>query len=134
MNEKYKLKCLVDSDEQEVVIDTYENDNDVEIRFLFKNLIISRKADNFFEALVSLRKELEKREVKLLCKGCCINVYPSAMILEMGAGRKAYCLVMGEQAKMSSLVDIFESCEVNEYSSVDEQFEFFNQWIESLGR
>ena len=81
-----------------------------------------------------LRKDLEKINIKLLCKGCCKNVYPSGMILNMGTGRKAYTLSYGEQARMNSLVDIFTPCSVDQYATVQQQADFFKSWIKSIGK
>ena len=52
----------------------------------------------------------------------------------MGAGRNAYTLIYGEQAKMNSLVDIFDSCLMEEYATVKEQSEYFEKWTVSLRR
>lgn len=133
MIEKYILKCIYCDKERNVIIQATENDDNVEVAFFLEKIAMIKIADNFFEALVELRKELENQGIKLLCKGCCLNVYPSAMLLGMGAGRKAYALTLGEQAKRSSLVDIFEPCELKEYASIDEQQNFFNKWCNSIG-
>ena len=71
-------------------------------------------------------------DVKILCRGCCRNVFSSGMILSMGAGRKAYVLQMGQQASLKNLVDIFSSCSKEEVVSIDEQMDFYNKWIKSL--
>lgn len=112
MEEEYTIKYVLDENEQNGIVQLYEYEEDVEVVLKIKGAIIKKRADNYFEALNKIRMELEKKEIKLLCKGCCRNVYPSGMLLDMGSGRKAYQLVMGEQAKMSSLVDIFESCKI----------------------
>ena len=54
------------------------------------------------------------------------------MILSMGERRKAYTLTYGEQAKRDSLVDIFTPCLVEEYATVKQQANFFQEWINSL--
>lgn len=132
MSERYNIKCLVCGKEQDGSIQTYEYENNVEIVLRADDIFITKLADNFFEALIEVRKELEKKEIKLLCKGCCRNVYPSAMLLGMGSGRKAYSLVIGQQAKLSSLVDIFELCPKDEYASIDEQYAFYIKWCDSI--
>ncbi len=132
MCEEYTVKCVISENEQDGIIQTYENENDVEVALRIGNIFIVKQADNFFEALVEIRKVLEKKGIKLLCKGCCRNVYPSSMLLGMGSGRKAYLLKMGEQARMSSLVDIFETCQIEEYASVDEQYNYFDKWCDSI--
>jgi hypothetical protein len=105
----------------------------VKICFRIDNDIITKSGDTFFETLIEVRRELESKGIKLLCKGCNRNVYPSAMILNMGVARKAYTLTLGEQAKMNSLVDIFANSSLEEYASVEEQQDFFETWLKSLG-
>ena len=133
MWEQYNVKCIIDKNEQIGIIQARENVNDVKVVLKMENICIEKKANSFFEALVEIRRELEKKGIKLLCKGCCRNVYPSGMILEMGSGRKAYSLTMGKQAEINSLVDIFETCQIEDYASVDEQYIFFEQWCDSIG-
>lgn len=132
MEEEYTIKYVLGENEQNGIIQLYEHEEDVEVVLKIKGAIIEKRADNYFEALNKIRMELEKKEIKLLCKGCCRNVYPSGMLLDMGSGRKAYQLVMGEQAKMSSLVDIFESCKIEDYVSLNEQHDFFEEWCNSI--
>ncbi len=132
MIEEYIVKYIKDNEIKDAIIKADEEFGDgVELTILLNDLKISKEADNFFEALIEIRKELEEKDIKLLCKGCSLNVYPSAMILNMGTGIKAYQLTMNEQAKMSSLVNIFETCELEEYASISEQYNFFNEWCSS---
>ena len=95
---------------------------------------ITKEGENLFDILCQIRIELEKMSVKLLCKGSCRNVRPSAMILSMGYGRMAYSLGMGKQASKDSLVDIFSPCSIEEYSTVREQSDFFKEWCDSIGK
>ncbi len=125
--------CVNKGKKRNALLELTENDDDtVVIKFSFENSVFEKEGDNFFETLIKLREELEKINIKLLCKGCCKNVYPSGMILSMGTGRNAYVLVRGEQAKMSSLVDIFDSCSIDEYATIGEQSEYFKEWTISL--
>lgn len=133
MKEEYNVKCVIHEKEINGIIQTYERKEDVEIILKVENIVITEQADNFFDALIKIRKELENKEMKLLCKGCCKNVYPSGMLLGMGSGRKAYFLTINRQAEMSSLIDIFEACSIEEYASVEEQENFFNKWCDSIG-
>ena len=126
--------CMEKEQDRNAVIELTENEDIVTIRFLLEELVLEKKGDNYFDALIKLREELEKLNIKLLCKGCCKNVYPSGMLLCMGVGRNAYTLTYGEQAKMDSLVDIFDSCSIDEYSTIEEQLEYFEEWTCSLRR
>lgn len=134
MREEFKIKYIIFENEKEGDVQLHENEDDVNIVLKIENKIIAKQADNFFQALIDVRKELEKINIKLLCKGCCRNVYPSGMLLGMGNGRKAYQLTMSKQARLDSLVDIFETCNIEEYASVDEQYNFFNVWCDSIRR
>ncbi len=90
------------------------------------------KGENFFDALLALRKELEKRNIQILCNGAAENVYPSTMQLAMGDGRLAYKLYLGQQARMLDLVDIFEYDKSLDFVSVETQLKFYNKWIKNI--
>ena len=90
------------------------------------------KGENFFDALLTLRKELEKRNMLILCNGAAENVYPSTMQLAMGDGRLAYKLYLGQQARMLDLVDIFEYDKSLDFVSVETQLKFYNKWIKNI--
>lgn len=126
--------CIEKEQRKNAVIELIENEDECTIRFSMEKLVLEKQGDNYFDTLIELRRELEKMDIKLLCKGCCKNVYPSGMILSMGEGRKAYTLTYGEQAKMNSLVDIFDGCSADEYATIKEQSEYFEEWICSLRR
>ncbi len=126
--------CIEKEQERNALIELTENENDVLIKFSFGEQELTKGGDNYFETLIKLREELEKMDIKLLCKGCCKNIYPSGMLLNMGAGRNAYTLICGEQAKMNSLVDIFDPCLVDEYATIEEQLDYFEKWTMSLRR
>lgn len=132
MSEKKEILCYKNNAIKTSTVELWENDDNVRICFQLDDITIDKSGDNFFETLVAVRKELEAEGVKLLCKGCSKNVYPSGMLLNMGAGRKAYTLTLGMQAKRASLVDIFESSSLDEYASIGEQCSFFDAWTRSL--
>lgn len=134
MSEILKIECLKDNNKEISLIEIWENDSNVKICFKLDDIAIFKIGENFFDTLIETRKILELKGICLLCKGCSKNVYPSAMLLNMGAGRNAYILKLGEQAKMSSLVDIFSSCNPEEYATIEEQHAFFKMWTESLRR
>lgn len=92
----------------------------------------SSAQDDCFSALLELRKQLEKVNIQIICNGAAKNVYPSAMQFSMGNTRKAYKTVLGKQAKIGDMVDIF-ACEDNlEFVSIDEQLLFNKNWVDSI--
>lgn len=79
-------------------------------------------------------KDLEKYNLQIICNGSARNVYPSAMQFSMGNTRKAYQLYPGKQAAMNDLVDIFDCDENLEFTSVEKQINYFNDWIKSFSK
>ncbi len=109
-----------------------DNEDMVLLEIIFEDRRIKIENDNFFDALKELRKVLEKENIQILCNGAAKNVFPSSMQFSMGNTRKAYKLSYGKQAKLEDMVDIFEFEEGLEFVSVDEQLQFYNQWINSV--
>lgn len=131
--EEINVLCIENGVEKKVLIQLIENDDEiVKIKLLLGKITIEKEDETYFEALIKLRRDLEILNIKLLCKGCCKNVYPSGMILSMGTGRKAYTLILGKQAVKDTLVDIFDPCLADEYGTIEQQSEFFEAWIKSL--
>ncbi len=109
------------------------NNEFVKIELHYLDKIVECSAENYFDALIKLRRILEKEDMQILCKGANKNVHPSAMQLNMGYGRRAYLLIMHQQAKSKDIVDIFDSSSVVDCVSIDEQKKYFDLWTESLG-
>lgn len=123
--------CQINTAFKNVVIELEEDDvckifyNDGENR-------ISVKAEHFWGALIKLRKILESKNIRLLCKGCSKNVYPSPMILDMGDARVAYRMILGQQVLKEDLVFIFDPCTPQEYATIEEQEDFYHRWYNSF--
>ena len=90
------------------------------------------EARDLFEAMIALRKELEKSRRQLLCAGARFDVFPSGMSRSMSGGRKAYKHRLGITPEKTDLVDIFEYAELESVSSVEQQVEFHKKWIASI--
>ena len=113
-----------------------ENEDLVMVKIESEDFFFEASGDTYFDALESIRLQIEEKNGGVLqCYGAVKNVYPSPMIRSMGEGRKAYFLKLGHQAKMDDIVDIFDvpddllKCE---YATVEEQENFYSDWIESL--
>ena len=110
-----------------------EIEDEINLKIEIERTIYFSKSDNIFDSVVELRKKLELKNIYLLCNASVINVYPSGMQKEFG-GTKAYKLQMGKQATLSDVVDIFDYDSELKIVSVKEQEEFYENWIESLGK
>ncbi|WP_226374985.1 hypothetical protein [Pectobacterium quasiaquaticum] len=93
-------------------------------------VIEQSQANDFFSCLCGLRDKV--KNITFLCKGAKKNVYPSRMARQMANGIKAYELTWGKQADRGDLVGIFDY-EVEGLVSPDEQKEYFDKWVSSLG-
>ena len=131
-NESINASLFFNDKIEEAIITIMIGDDSIEVSLESDLCSITKEGENLFDIIIQIRKELEKRNIKLLCKACSRNVHPSGMILGMGYGRMAYSLVMGRQALSDSLIDIFSPCTIEEYSNVKEQDEFFEKWCKSL--
>lgn len=109
-----------------------DDNNMVFLEINFEGEKISFKGENFFQALLDLRRELEKNEIQIICNGAAKNVYPSRMQLSMGTGIKAYKMYIGKQAKMSDVVNIFDCDEELDFVKIEEQSNFYDEWLRSL--
>lgn len=102
------------------------------IEVMIHGKLLKFHGDDLFDAMCEMRKKFESMNILLLCNGSRIDVYPSRMSRQMGGGRKAYILKLGQQAKLSDLIDIFDKAEALVVSTVDEQKNFYQNWIKSL--
>jgi hypothetical protein len=101
-------------------------------RLVFSGAGMKRRlfqADDLFEALRGIRKELERTGCRILCAGARRDVYPSGMSRSMSGGRKAYVNRMGAKPTPTDVVDIFDEAEASFVGSVDEQLEFHRRWM-----
>jgi len=102
-----------------------------QIEFNFQDIYLKSEATDFFEALCQIRKKLEPLNLIPYCYGASLNVYPSGMGRDMGAGLKAYKMQIGQHASGENLVNIFDKGDGIFLSSVEEQKEYFKKWIGS---
>ena len=90
MCDVYQVKYIEKNIERDGVIKAIENEEDVEIAVQLDSMEIVKRSDNFWEALLSVRRELE-------------------------------------------LKDIFDNCASDEYSSIAEQQNYYDEWCNSIG-
>ena len=104
----------------------------IALHFGEKQIVVSDE-DNV-AALRSIRLQLEPDGLRLNCYGASRNFYASPMSIDMGAGEKGYRLKLGEQAKIASLVFIFDTGADVDPVTVAEQETFFEAWTKSISR
>lgn len=128
---EYFIKCFYDQQMKEArLLALRESMDEVKIEFKLDELEFTKKSDNYFSTLLEVRKELEPRGIKLLCKGCSRNAYPSRMSMEMGGGLLANVMYMGKESE--SKVNIFNDCTLEEYATIEEQSLYLDEWYENI--
>ncbi|MEO8396683.1 MAG: hypothetical protein ABI700_27065 [Chloroflexota bacterium] len=100
------------------------------LKFAGKQIVVSD--DDYVAVLRKIRLQLEQDHILLNCYGASRNAHVSPMSSDMGAGWKAYRLKLGEQAKIASLVSIFETGADVDPVTVAEQDAFFEAWKQTL--
>ncbi len=131
MNE-YTIHLIdgIDGEEAKITSETIENN--CELIFQYRGKTITAQAFDCFSAFCEVRKELEKENIIPFCYGTSLNVYPSGMCRDMGNGKVAYKNEMGKQATREDLVPIFEEGADVIPSTVENQKEYFDEWLTSL--
>ncbi len=130
--ETHKIHLIGGDDDDEVAtIIEHDSQGSCKLECSYRGKDISASAADFFEALRQIRLQLETEGLRLFCYGASLNVYPSPMARDMGAGLKAYRMRDGRQVSTADLVDIFSEGPDVIPASVSQQREFFEQWAGS---
>jgi len=88
---------------------------------------LSRKSTDYFEALSDIRRELEAKQMRLLCWGARKDVWPSGMQRDMGAGMTAYQL-LEDGTNNPDARSILEYAAPEAVGTVDEQKANAEEW------
>lgn len=124
---------LVGGDEDEKAIATTESvDGVCKLTFSYRDKELSSQKSDYFAAFCAIRDQLEGDQLIPFCYGASLNVYPSGMCRDMGSGMVAYKTEIGQRASRDNLVNIFEQGHDVIPSSVSQQKEHFNQWLQSI--
>ena len=131
MSEQHQI-FLIGGAEDEAGVISMEPENDrCHIGFSYRGRCVEAAAADYFEAFCQVRLELEREELIPYCYGASLNVYPSGMGRDMGAGLKAYKMTVGYYTRIQDLVDIFASGPDVIPASVLSQREFFEEWLKT---
>ena len=110
-----------------------EDKNKVKLELNYEaNTVTAWSEDGYFRALCEIRKRIEPSNALIVCYGASENVYPSPMIESMGYSEKAYRLKIGMPALTADLVFIFDVGPDIIPSTVNQQKNFYELWLESL--
>jgi hypothetical protein len=89
----------------------------------------SSKSNDYFGALIEIRKGLEAKQIRLLCWGARKDVWPSGMQRDMGAGMTAYQL-LEDGTNNPDARSIFEYAAPETVGTIDEQKANAEAWYQ----
>ena len=123
---------LIGGDEDESgTIHATTSEGQCRVVFKFRDSEIEASSSDYFEAFSEVRLKLEQVGLIPFCYGASLNVFPSGMCRDMGAGLSAYRLTIGKAPQRTDLVRIFESGHDVIPSSVENQKAFYAEWLQS---
>ena len=131
MTETVSVRLMGGSDGERATFEINAVENRCLLTCRYRDKTISSEAADFFDALISIRRQLQLEGLIPYCYGASLNVFPSAMARDMGQGLRAYKMTRGKHAKMADLVDIFDEGADVVPADVDAQEQFFRDWLGS---
>jgi len=132
MNESiWAVRGLVAGVVEELELHAWRDGDECNVRLEKWTTVSVGRGQDYFAALVDLRRQLESTGLLLLCCGARTDVYPSQMQRQATLGRKAYVLQFPRSAGRPMVVDIFDAATPDQVGSVGEQREWFERWTAS---
>jgi hypothetical protein len=124
---KHKIKLQTGNTiETATLIDGYSS-----LTFIRSNGFKKTYTDHdLYLCLAQIRRDFP--DIKFLCKGAKINVYPSAMCSQMSNGAVAYETKLGEKAPRDQIVHIFDFEDQDIAQDIREQRAFHREWLNSF--
>ena len=129
---KFEIYLIGGDEDEKAVVTTESVDGKCKLTFSYRDKELSAQEHDFFAAFCDIREQLEEERLIPFCYGASLNVYPSGMCRDMGSGMVAYKIEIGRRASRDNLVKIFEQGHDVIPSSVSQQKEHFEQWLQSI--
>ena len=130
MDEQHDIALIGAGEDERAVFTEYEIGPVCKLTCAYRGKTIEAEAPDFFEALCLIRRQLEPEGLIPFCYGASLNVYPSGMARDMGAGLKAYRLKKGVHVRPpDDLVEIFATGPDVIPALVDAQEAFWREWL-----
>ena len=126
---EHRLFLIGGADDEFGILTVHDDDDRCRLEFSYRNKQLVATATDFFESFCKIRRDLGEDGLIPFCYGASLNVYPSGMGRDMGAGLKAYKLTLGKHATTKDLEYIFaEGADVIP-APVSRQREFYEEWL-----
>lgn len=98
------------------------------IRLEWSGPVLEARATDLFEALVSIRRQLEPEGWFVAVQGSRLDAYPSGMARDMGGGERIYVIRPGIPARREDLVDTLAPADPSTVATVAAQQEYWERW------
>ncbi|GHV96794.1 hypothetical protein AGMMS50293_31140 [Spirochaetia bacterium] len=112
-----------------MAIEEYDNTDIITIKTKINGKNYNSNGEDYFSTFQKIKDILLKDNIGIKCYGSMENVYPSPM---MRTSYNAYILENGKQAFMENIVNIFDYVDINKFSTLDEQNNYYNNWLKSI--
>lgn len=132
--ERFAVKLIQndgDTFDGALIID--EAREDFRVSLVYHNKTLSEAGWNYIDSLCKIRRLLEVENILLNCYGASRNVRPSGMSIDMCGGVAAHQFTLGKRTEHQDLVTIWETGPDVDPATVDEQEEFYQKWLQSIG-
>jgi hypothetical protein len=130
--ESHEISLVGGENPIKAVFSVEEENNGYTLRCEYANRTIAAKADDLFDALCEIRRVLAQDNLFPFCYGSSMNVFPSGMSREMSGGLLAYRMEKGKQARTEDIVSIFAAGDDVRVTTVEDQHQFYCNWLASL--
>lgn len=131
--EKYEVTLLNLTENSEVNTVVYADEAETTDNIILKITIngseLTSESDQYLTAYQILRDKLLQIGFELKCNGSLINATQSAMV---SYTPKVYLVRIGEQAAMKDIVNIWDYCDTDDFSTTEQQKLFIQDWFASL--
>jgi len=127
----YRIFLVGGHHDESGILTSTEDEDRCHLSFSYRDRAIEAESSDFFEAFCQIRLQLENEGLIPFCYGASLNVYPSGMARDMGAGLKAFRLTLGKHARMQDLVEVFVQGPDVIPTTVKLQQEFYEEWLNS---
>jgi hypothetical protein len=129
MTREYHLSLVGLAGSQSAVAVCSLNGRDyrLELRLDDGRAVIADERD-YFECLLTVRRQLQAEGLRVCCQGARRDVWPSGMARDMGSGLGAY--VLTSAPGRPELVAVFDPADLALIGTVEEQEAHFRSWWE----
>lgn len=133
--EKHKVELVGPDGTRTTGVFTLDSSDDAcTLRLDYQGKQLAATEADYFEALCTIRRQLEAQGLTPVCYGASRRCFPSGMARDRAAGLKLYKLELGRSLNPVALVSLLGRGSDVEPVSVAEQRAFYQEWVSQQRR